>query len=198
MPPATLMSTQSNQISSSSPMTMPKSVVGICRQRSTNLSVESSRTPRRDSSFPSLNVTSTLRTLRRECFTCVIVWTDNSRCCRYREKVERNEIKLSLTDTWSAILYDEEMVEDGDELTGLLRSETLLRVFFFCSLVLIILTHSKPSAQLLFFADNPQRARGYIHNQALGHLPPAKRSATPKSTRSPRSHLKQSHIFQHW
>ena len=37
-------------------------------------------------------------------------------------------MKLSLTGTWSAILYDETMVEDDDELCGLFRSETLLRV----------------------------------------------------------------------
>ncbi|KAF9778132.1 hypothetical protein BJ322DRAFT_1114383 [Thelephora terrestris] len=41
--------------------------------------------------------------------------------------VERNQIKLSLTDTWPAILYDENMVNDEDELAGLFRSETLLR-----------------------------------------------------------------------
>ncbi|KAF9786832.1 hypothetical protein BJ322DRAFT_1019413 [Thelephora terrestris] len=45
----------------------------------------------------------------------------------YREKVERSQIKLSLTGTWSAILYNESMLEDDDELAGLLRSETLLR-----------------------------------------------------------------------
>ncbi|KAF9785688.1 hypothetical protein BJ322DRAFT_1188188 [Thelephora terrestris] len=45
----------------------------------------------------------------------------------YREKVERNQIKLSLTDTWPAILYDESMLDDDDELAGLFRSETLLR-----------------------------------------------------------------------
>ena len=46
----------------------------------------------------------------------------------YREKVERNQIKLSLSDTWPAILYDKSMIDDDDELAGLFRSETLLRV----------------------------------------------------------------------
>ncbi|KAF9784523.1 hypothetical protein BJ322DRAFT_1109240 [Thelephora terrestris] len=53
----------------------------------------------------------------------------------YREKVERNQIKFSLSGTWSAILYDESMAEDDDELAGLFRSETLLRcgITIFCS-----------------------------------------------------------------
>lgn len=46
----------------------------------------------------------------------------------YREGVERGQIKISLSGTWPAIFYDETMVEDDDELTGLFRSETLLRV----------------------------------------------------------------------
>ena len=53
---------------------------------------------------------------------------DVSQCCSYREQVERNNIKLSLSGTWSAILYDENMVEADNELVGLFRSETLLRV----------------------------------------------------------------------
>ena len=57
---------------------------------------------------------------------------ENSQCHSYRKKVERNEIKLSLSGTWPAILYDESIVNDmGDddsELTGLFRGETLLRV----------------------------------------------------------------------
>ena len=49
----------------------------------------------------------------------------------YREQVERGQIKVSLSGTWSAILYDKSMVVAGDELTGLFRSETLLRVCVF-------------------------------------------------------------------
>ncbi|KAF9643823.1 hypothetical protein BDM02DRAFT_3191156 [Thelephora ganbajun] len=45
----------------------------------------------------------------------------------YCEQVERNKIKLSLSGTWPAILYDEAMVEADNELIGLFRSETLLR-----------------------------------------------------------------------
>ena len=53
---------------------------------------------------------------------------DGLQSSSYCEQVERNEIKLSLSGTWSAILYDESMAEDDNELTGLFRSETLLRV----------------------------------------------------------------------
>ncbi|KAF9643155.1 hypothetical protein BDM02DRAFT_3192109 [Thelephora ganbajun] len=44
----------------------------------------------------------------------------------YCEQVERNKIKLSLSGTWPAILYNEAMVEADNELIGLFRSETLL------------------------------------------------------------------------
>ena len=54
--------------------------------------------------------------------------TGNLHYYSYREQVERNIIKLSLSGTWSAILYDESMVESDNELAGLFRSETLLRV----------------------------------------------------------------------
>jgi len=40
-------------------------------------------------------------------------------------------IKVSLSGTWPAILYDESKVEANNELTGLFRSETLLRVCAF-------------------------------------------------------------------
>lgn len=52
----------------------------------------------------------------------------------YREQVERNIIKITLSNTWSAILYDEDMVDEASELSGLFRSETLLRcgITIFC------------------------------------------------------------------
>ena len=56
------------------------------------------------------------------------ILADNSHYFSYREQVERNKIKLSLSGTWSAVLYDESMAEANSELTGLFRSETLLRV----------------------------------------------------------------------
>lgn len=45
----------------------------------------------------------------------------------YREGVERNQIKLFLSGTWPAILYDEDMTEHNNEFAGLFRSETLLQ-----------------------------------------------------------------------
>jgi hypothetical protein len=49
----------------------------------------------------------------------------------YREQVERGKIKMSLSGTWPAILYDESMVDNNNQLSGLFRSETLLRVGFY-------------------------------------------------------------------
>ena len=60
----------------------------------------------------------------------------------YREKVERNQIKLSLSETWPAILYDEEMVDEDNELLGLFRSETLLRISWPLQSILVLLIHS--------------------------------------------------------
>jgi len=53
----------------------------------------------------------------------------------YCEQVERNQIKISLSGTWSTILYDESIVEVDNELSGLFRSETLLRVCFFVQFI---------------------------------------------------------------
>ena len=63
-----------------------------------------------------------------ECQTYDFILADSLQRHSYREQVERNKIKLSLSGTWSAILYDESMVEANNELIGLFRSETLLRV----------------------------------------------------------------------
>ena len=48
--------------------------------------------------------------------------------CSYRELVERNKIKMTLSGVWPAILYDESIADAEDELAGLFKSETLLRV----------------------------------------------------------------------
>lgn len=45
----------------------------------------------------------------------------------YREKVEKNQVSLSLSGRWPAILYNEDMVDGDNEFAGLFRSETLLR-----------------------------------------------------------------------
>ena len=58
----------------------------------------------------------------------ILVLIDNLKPSSYCEQVERNEIELSLSGTWPAILYDESMVEEDREVAGLFRSETLLRV----------------------------------------------------------------------
>jgi hypothetical protein len=42
--------------------------------------------------------------------------------------VDQNKIKVSLSGKWSAILYEESIIQDDNELIGLFRSETLLRV----------------------------------------------------------------------
>ena len=52
---------------------------------------------------------------------------DDSTVNSYCEQVEQGQIKISLTNTWPAILYDESMVDDC-KFSGLFRSETLLHV----------------------------------------------------------------------
>jgi hypothetical protein len=82
----------------------------------------------------------------------------------YREKVERNQVKLSLTHTWPAILYDESMFDDDNEFSGLFRSETLLRVSssFISVSTLFMLMRSKLSAESPSCAAHLQGANGSI------------------------------------
>lgn len=46
---------------------------------------------------------------------------------RYLASYERGNIKLTL-EQWPAIFYDESLIENDDELAGLFRGETLVRV----------------------------------------------------------------------
>ena len=64
----------------------------------------------------------------QHCESHDLIPTGNLHYYSYCEQVERNIIKLSLSGTWSAILYDESMVESDNELASLFRSETLLWV----------------------------------------------------------------------
>ena len=111
-------------------------------------------------------------------------WTYNSgnlQFHRYRELVERNKIKVSLSGTWPAVLYDESMIEAGDELAGLFRSETLLRVYLLMAVSPLSLTHSELSVRSRSCVVRLQGENGRILNQGPDHVLQAKESQTLSS-----------------
>ena len=143
----------------------------------------SSRNAQHVSSFPLQSVTNTSKILQCK-FTHDSTLTDNSQYHSYREQVERNQIKLSLSGTWSAILYDEDMTEADDELAGLFRSETLLRVCPLSISFLQSLTTSGLSAGLRSCAVRLQDENGNTPMQVPGRSLQARRNQMPRSTES--------------
>ena len=125
--PATPMFATSEVISSSFLTTMQRSVVGQCQPQSKRAAVVSSPRKRPYSCSPLSSVRNISRTQMRKSLISQFIWTNASPVNSYHEQVERGKIKISLTNAWPAILYDESMTDDN-ELSGLFRSETLLRV----------------------------------------------------------------------
>jgi len=128
---------RSDAISLSSPTMMRRNAVGQCQQQSPRPSVVSSRSVQHGSSCLWKNAKNTLKI--QNCKPPLHTSNSDRRLTdisSYREQVERGNIKLLLSGAWPAILYDESMIEDDNELPGLFRSETLLRVQlfdYFCS-----------------------------------------------------------------
>ena len=162
---------------------MQRDVVGQCQQRLRRLTTASSRNAQRGSSFPLQSVTNTSKILQCK-FTHDSTLTDNSQYHSYRKQVERNQIKLSLSGTWPAILYDEGMTEADDELAGLFRSETLLRVHSHSISFLQSLTNSGLSVGSRSCAVHLQDENGNTPMQVPGCSLRARRNQTPRSTKS--------------
>ena len=162
---------------------MRRDVVGRCQQRSRRLTVASSRNAQHGSSFPLQSVTNTLKIPQCK-FTHNSTLTDNSQYCSYREQVERNQIKLSLSGTWPAILYNKDATKANDELAGLFRSKTLLRVCPLSISFLQSLTTSGLSAGLQSCAVHLQDENGNTLMQVPGRSLQARRNQMPRSTES--------------
>ena len=163
---------------------MRSNVAGRCQQRSRRPTAVSNQNARRDSSCLLQNEKNTSMIQQRE--FCDLIPTGNLCYCSYREQVERNIIKLSLSGTWSAILYDESMVESDNELSGLFRSETLLRVRLRLISLSQLLTGCELSAESQSYVAHLQDENGITLSRVPGHLLQVGRIQTPISTGSTR------------
>ena len=108
---------------------------------------------------------------------------------RYLELYEKGEKTLKLDQSWPAVFYDEDLIESDDELSGLFKGETLVRV----TPPVITLSRSLTGSLSVASAFSSVRRRGkngFIPSQIPDRTAQATKKGMRKSTISNRSRHK--------